>query len=722
MGTISAEEINYLVYRYMQESGFVHSAFTFAYESLISKSVVATTMGGEIPPGTLVAFLQKGLQLMAMEHHLNDDGSETIPCSESSDYTLLTPFIVQSVGSKPLETKDVLSKNAKKAKVARPDGPAAPEPSNHSNTNGRGGGGPAGPSLSSSPPPPPSSSSTTTTTSSSIGGGKAAPSSSQNGSSGAGGCGGGSSSSAGANEKLPPGAKIAKSDVTVLRNASESVCCSWNPADPNSLAYGNGDSTARIWSAGTSSESPSSSSSLTLLQLPVQQKATKPHTESGEVDTPGAPSGNAAASCEAAPPSPASLTASTAPPAGSAAVAGEGEGMDDDGDDGQSATQVSKRARIFDGKRQPEAADEAAAGATAVQAASSAGKGVAAAAVGGESASPPSASPPSLSGSETAGGAKGSVKAARRQPCEDRSVTALTWSPDGSVLATGGADGAARMFSKQGKHISTLAGHTQPIFSLQFSGDGANLLTGSYDFSTVVWDVAAGKVKQRHEGHLGQVLDVDWRPDDSMTFASGSSDHSIHVCRVGSSTPLHTFLGHTDEVNGVKWSPGRTGRQLLASCSDDSTVKLWSCDSGAGGGGGLVLDCREHSKEVCAVRWAPTGEGSANPNKPLVLASACFDSTVKLWDPETGQARHTLRRHDKKVYSVAFSPCGSYLASGALGGQLYIWDVKSGGVVRSFKGTGDMFEVAWNKAGDRLACCGGTATATSSVTLINFKV
>jgi len=86
---LTVPEINYLVYRYLQESGFVHSAFTFAYESLISQSVVATQAGGDVPPGTLVAFLQKGLQLVAMEQRLNDDGSERAG-ADHEDFSLLT--------------------------------------------------------------------------------------------------------------------------------------------------------------------------------------------------------------------------------------------------------------------------------------------------------------------------------------------------------------------------------------------------------------------------------------------------------------------------------------------------------------------------------------------------------------------------------------------------------------------------------------------------------
>jgi transducin (beta)-like 1 len=80
-------KVNYLVYRYLQESGFVHSAFTFAYESLISKSIVATQLGADVPPGTLIAFIQKGLQLVSIENHLNDDGSERVG---EEEFSLLT--------------------------------------------------------------------------------------------------------------------------------------------------------------------------------------------------------------------------------------------------------------------------------------------------------------------------------------------------------------------------------------------------------------------------------------------------------------------------------------------------------------------------------------------------------------------------------------------------------------------------------------------------------
>lgn len=73
--TLTSDEVNFLIYRYLLESGFVHSAFCFGNESHIAKSKI---VGGDVPPGSLISFLQKGLQHTEIECHVNDDGTETL--------------------------------------------------------------------------------------------------------------------------------------------------------------------------------------------------------------------------------------------------------------------------------------------------------------------------------------------------------------------------------------------------------------------------------------------------------------------------------------------------------------------------------------------------------------------------------------------------------------------------------------------------------------------
>ena len=89
--SLTSDELNYLIYRYLLESGYTHTAFSFAHESLVTK---ANINGADVPPGSLISFVQKGMLYVEIEQHINDDGS-IIDDGGDDKLSILVPSHVQ---------------------------------------------------------------------------------------------------------------------------------------------------------------------------------------------------------------------------------------------------------------------------------------------------------------------------------------------------------------------------------------------------------------------------------------------------------------------------------------------------------------------------------------------------------------------------------------------------------------------------------------------------
>ncbi|KAL2499623.1 WD-40 repeat family protein [Abeliophyllum distichum] len=86
MASITSVELNYILFRYLQESGFTHTAFVFGYEAGINKSPID---GNLVPPGTLIRFVQKGFQYLEMEANLSN-----VETDVDEDFSFLQPLDV----------------------------------------------------------------------------------------------------------------------------------------------------------------------------------------------------------------------------------------------------------------------------------------------------------------------------------------------------------------------------------------------------------------------------------------------------------------------------------------------------------------------------------------------------------------------------------------------------------------------------------------------------
>ena len=117
---------------------------------------------------------------------------------------------------------------------------------------------------------------------------------------------------------------------------------------------------------------------------------------------------------------------------------------------------------------------------------------------------------------------------------------------------------------------------------------------------------------------------------------------------------------HSNAVNSVAFFPDG---KLIASASDDFTVKLWNAASSK-----LIRTFKGHEGNVSMVAFSPDGRK---------IVSSSWDSNVILWDVKSGQRLQTFSRHTGRVYSVAYSHDGKRIASG---GEdiVNVWDPASG--------------------------------------------
>jgi hypothetical protein len=157
------------------------------------------------------------------------------------------------------------------------------------------------------------------------------------------------------------------------------------------------------------------------------------------------------------------------------------------------------------------------------------------------------------------------------------------------------------------------------------------------------------------------------------------------------SSQIAILKGHSDWVRSVCWSPDGT---RLSSASADTTVRIWDADTGA-----QLAELNGHFSIVNSVSWSPDGSR---------LASASWDNTVQVWNAHTGSQLDELKGHSSYVNSVSWNPDGSRLASASSDETVRVWywdnATKTGSQLAILKGhSHSVTSVNWSPDGTKIA-------------------
>jgi WD40 repeat protein len=212
-----------------------------------------------------------------------------------------------------------------------------------------------------------------------------------------------------------------------------------------------------------------------------------------------------------------------------------------------------------------------------------------------------------------------------------------------------------------------------------------------------LWDLATGEELARFTQHTDWVYSVAFSPDGRQAL-SGSRDGTVRLWRLPDlSIPQETAPEPAGVIRQIEW-PGRhiyqasfspDGRLFLVagSAGPGHTIKVWDLATGR-----LLLEFPGNEKGV----FTPDGK--------QVLAAG-LDKALHLWDLATGQEVRTFRAHPDWINTIALGPEGKQALASSNDGTVRWYDVATGNVISEWKRAGDITHVVLAPDGRRAITC-----------------